>query len=116
MEWSLHIIRTGKRDWHKAGIFYWNKLFRRYHLCLDKGYTSKFPKECINRLWELNLAYYISIQADKSIKLLNFLGIKNRSNPDFYFSHDENKFYVEAVACASSRNSINYLNLNLSFE
>lgn len=97
--------------WHKEAKRYWNQLFQEYEQFLDKKFRQQFPSNIINSLWELTLVHYLASQTNHGVELLPILGKDKISTPDFLFSHEDQKFYVEAI-CPSLGHHKNFPEIN----
>ena len=92
-------IKEENQDWHVAAKAYWQQLYEKHNLFLDKDYAVKFPNECFSRLWELAQVDFISQHQDLGAKLINMTG--KASKPDFCFNiNDKTKFYLEAISAS----------------
>lgn len=96
--------------WHAAAKTYWQQLYEKYHMLLDREFVVKLSHECFSCLWELSQIDFLAQHQSHGLSLHAIFG--KASRPDFCFGLHEKKFYLEAVS-ASPGNSPE-LNVSLS--
>lgn len=92
------VFRTDKYPYCQPAKHYWQTLYEKHHASLDENFASSLRQDTYSRLWELTLVEFLAQYQSRGLTPIKMSG-KNISKPDFCFTVQNDKFYLEAT-CA----------------
>jgi len=104
---TWYLEKKGAQDVQSlAEKAYWNSLYIKHANFLDDDFIIKFPEDPMARLWELTLCNFLDSHKPAGLEMVRLTGME--SKPDFCFSLDGKKFFLEATTSSpGSRPELN---------